>query len=125
MGGIDESNDTQRDLEQKALRNVRALVDTLEREELGRGKRKKIVVALVSIPVLALALALGVRAWNAPAEEAEKKRRACELDGWNTRAAAFMQANRLAHPELTNKEVQDDLRAAQPRLMAEAKAGCG
>src|SRR4051812_17147090 len=99
LRGTDEMNDSQRHLEQKALRNVRALVDTLEREELGRGKRKKIVMGLVSVPVVVIVFALGVRAWNAPSEAAEKARHACALDGWNARAAAFMEANRLAHPE--------------------------
>lgn len=119
-----DMDDAQRDLERNALRNVRALVDKLQREELGSAKRKRVVISLACIPFVAMAAALALHASKGPAEEADKNRRACELDGWNRRAAAFEKEDRAAHPGRSNKQVQDDLREAQPGLMAEAKAQC-
>ena len=117
-------DDAHRDLEQKSLRNVRALVDSLERQEMSHASRRKVVIALVSVPVVAAVIALGIHASRAPSEEAEKKRRACELDAWNARAAAFVEKDRIAHPGRSSKQVQDDLRRAQPDLMREAREQC-
>ncbi len=54
--------DAQRSLEQKALRNVRGLVDRIEAEEAGRSRyQKRLVVALlVAFSVLGIALVVSI-----------------------------------------------------------------
>jgi hypothetical protein len=58
---LPEDHDAQRALEQRSLRNVRALLDRLERDaDLERRTRRRIGWALVVVAVLALA---GAYAW--------------------------------------------------------------
>ncbi len=48
------NDDAQRDLEQKALRNVRSLVDKIEAED-SRGSQKQMVAVIAIVAVAALA----------------------------------------------------------------------
>jgi len=50
----DPSDDTQRELEQRALRNVRGLVDTLDTmEQVDRRAQRKLFAMIVGVAVLA------------------------------------------------------------------------
>lgn len=61
MSQATNGNDAQRELEQKALKNVRALVDKLEEKEiLERTSQKRILIwLLVAIAILGVVIYLG------------------------------------------------------------------
>ena len=53
------AHDTQRDLERRALRNVRGLVDKMESAEQGERHTQRRVLVVLAVIVVALAAALG------------------------------------------------------------------
>jgi DNA transposition AAA+ family ATPase len=100
-------NDTNRILEQKALRNVRALLDKLG------------VVMLV----------VGIGWWisssrKAAVEAARRQQVACELDIWVAKSGVLVQGFRQANPEMPYREIRKLLERERPAVMAAAKAEC-
>jgi hypothetical protein len=116
--------DSHRHLEQEALRNVRALVDKLEGDELAKNRRQWRWQLLLFVPIGLILAGVGVSAWLQPSKSGEIRQRSCELDAWNTRAAAFERDARRANPEESARDIQNRLRRERPSLMAEAKAQC-
>jgi hypothetical protein len=116
--------DHRRGLEQEALRNVRSLVDRLDK--IDRAGRKRDLVVVCAIVVLAGAI-LGTIgfAMRKPAYDPDDQRqRACELDAFNTRAADFERSTRDANPGMLYRDIQKRLERERPTLVAAAKTQC-
>jgi hypothetical protein len=116
--------DDQRILEKKALRNVRALFEILERDDLLKRKRQTRALWIASVPIAVLLVALASPKGQAPLDEAAKQRRSCEIDAWNARAGDFERRMRKDNPEMPYRDVQKRLEHERPALMAEAAAAC-
>jgi hypothetical protein len=116
--------DTQRILEKKALRNARALVEMIERDDLRKGKRQARALLIAAVPVALVLFGLLSVHGQAPADDATKQRRSCELDAWNTRAGDFERQMRKDNPEMPYADVQRRLERERPFLMAEAATAC-
>lgn len=114
--------DTNRILEQKALRNVRALVDNLEaREPAHSGK----VLLLVGIAVVIGSVALWISSSRkASVEAAKREQLACELDIWVAKSSVLVEGFRQANPGMPYLDIQKLLVRERPAVMAAAKAEC-
>src|SRR5471032_452254 len=100
--------DTDRILEQKALRNARALVDMIERDDLLKRKRQARALWIASMPVALLLVAMLTWGEKQP-DDAAKQRKSCELDAWNARAADFERRAKEANPGMPYRDVQTRL----------------
>lgn len=63
MTGPAPTDDTQRDLEQRALRNVRGLVDKMEGIERVDRRKERRVLVWIALGGLAIVVALGAALW--------------------------------------------------------------
>ena len=115
-----------RSLEQQALRNVRGLVDYLERTDALSRKRQLAAVGVILVAVaVVLALVLGRSSARGGVLEPEQQRqRACELEAWNQRSADFERSTRAAHPDWQYRDVQRQLEGQRASFMADAKTEC-
>ena len=116
--------DDQRILEQKALRNARAVLEMLERDDLLKRKRQARALWIASVPIALLLVALANPEGTQPLDDAAKQRRSCELDTWNARAGEFERQMRKDNPGMAYLDVQRRLERERPFLMAEAAAEC-
>jgi hypothetical protein len=119
-----EHPDIQQTLEQRSLRNVRALVDNLQKDE--RSRRKWILYTVIGfLPIAILAGAAILKTWPDPAAIAAADRsRQCELAWWAERSGEFERRLRNTYPDMPHKDIQKKLERAGPSMMAEAKAEC-
>ena len=116
-------DDTNRILEQKALRNVRALVDNLERRDPPRhGLLAPLAVALLMAGMIAAAWLFSLPRESADA--AKRQQVSCELDAWAAKAGDWERSFQKAHPEMSYREVQERLERERPFIMAAAKVEC-
>jgi hypothetical protein len=115
--------DSHRVLEQKALRNVRGLLDRLERDSAGRRKREKWLI-LVAIAPLLLLVAISVSSPLKPVTSPMTAAQACEMDTWNAKASEFVRKVQESNPEMPYREVREQLKASRPALMAAARTEC-
>lgn len=116
--------DRQHMLEQQALRNVRSLFERLERVDREGRRADWRRVAAIALVTLA---ALGAVAWSMrkPAiDPAVQARRACELDAFNAKAAAFERATQEANPGMPYRDIQKMLETQRPALVEAAKIDC-
>ena len=69
----DNGQDAQRNLEQKALRNVRGLVDRIEAEEAGKSRFQKVLVValLVAFAVIGVAFFASINSKPSGTQEIE------------------------------------------------------
>jgi hypothetical protein len=114
--------DSNRILEQKALRNVRALVDKLESLEPAHPWRPFLLL-------IALALVVGFVMWiagsrKAAVEAAARQQQSCEFDVWVAKAGDLERNLRQAHPGMTGREIQKSVERERPAIIAAAKAEC-
>ena len=117
-----EMEDANRDLEQRALRNVRALVDKLESEEPLHPWKP---IVLVGLAVIVAGVAMWVvSSRKAAVNEAHRQQLACEQDAWAKKAGDFDRTYRQAHPAMPYKEVMENLQREGPAMRAAAKAEC-
>ncbi len=115
-------NEGHRSLEQKALRNVRALFERLEHDDLRRRRRQKYLLLAAMIPIiLVLVLVVSLRP---EAPQGTKQSQSCEIDAWNARAAEFERRARQANPDMPYREIQKQLERERPLLTAEARVEC-
>jgi hypothetical protein len=115
--------DTNRILEEKALRNVRALVDNLERRDSDH--RGLLVLLVVGLLMAAMVAAAWVFSLPREATEAAKRQQlSCELDAWAAKAGDLERSFQKAHPEMSYREVQKLLERERPFVMAAAKVEC-
>ena len=118
-----ETNETQRDLEQRALRNVRALVDSLERLDPPRPSRMPMLLMAGAVCVTLVGLAIA--AWVQGGEETkERERRICETDAWAKLSGERERQLRQEHPDLPYERLQKKLELERPALMAKSKRAC-
>jgi hypothetical protein len=114
--------DANRILEQRALRNVRALVEKLEASEPAHiGKLLLLVGLAVVIGGFAL-WASGSR--KAAVDAAHRQQLACELDIWVVKSSALIEGFRQAHPGMPYLDIEKLLERERPAVMAAAKAQC-
>ena len=116
--------DSQRILEQNALRSARSLVEMFERDEVLKRKRQTRALWIASVPIVLVLAAVVAPKGEGLADDAKKQRTACELDAWNARAADFERQAREADPGVPYRDVQKRLEHERPFLMAEAKIAC-
>ena len=64
------SDEAQRTLERRALRNVRGLVDKIERDDTADRRTQRRIVGGILALALAIALALGITAYRATSGQA-------------------------------------------------------
>jgi hypothetical protein len=114
--------DSHRILERKALRNVRGLLDRLERDNAGRRKREKrlILIAIAPLGLLIALFVFNLKPVTSPMTAAQ----ACELDTWNAKASEFVRNVQKANPDMPYREVREQLKRNQPALMAAARTEC-
>ena len=117
-------SDFQRELQQKSLRNVRALLDK-EEEELRRQKKTTRLLLFVIVPLVAVAI-LGAAIWVGRKPDAMDPRllecqtkRAAEMSGERERAI------RAENPALPAPEVAARMRAESTAIQAAAGRECG
>jgi len=116
-------DDFQRDYEQRALQNVRALVDKLERSDPPASSRRLIWAGGAAL--LALLLAMVVSGWMREQTEAPlRAQRGCELDAFAKRSAEREAALVRANPTLQPQEVRLTLARERPFTEALAKSDC-
>jgi hypothetical protein len=114
-------DDGQREREQEALRNVRALVERIEHEDLDRRRRQWLIVAGL---LLAVAVFLGTFVSRMPDHSVRTPSGSCEIDVWNAKAAGFMRNARQASPDIDYGEIQKSIERKRSTLMAEARREC-
>ena len=113
---------TNRILERKALRNVRALVDKYEKSDIPHEWR--IVVVLGALVALFL-IVMWVSAQVASAREsAARERLACQLRIWTEKSGEIERRLREGNPNLGVREIQAQLKRERPFVMANAKIAC-
>ena len=108
-------------LEQRALRNVRALIERLERDDLLERKRQWYWVLIALLPVT---LFLGLIITKVTPLTASGRQTQCELDAWNAKAAEFERTTRATNPDLSASEIQKRLEHERPFLLIEARIDC-
>jgi hypothetical protein len=114
--------DTNRILERKALRNVRALVDKLGRLDNPHEWR---VVVLIAALVTVLAIVMWVSAHvYAARESAARERLSCQMEIWLEKSGRLERSLREADPNLSSREIQLQLKRERPFIMANAKIAC-
>jgi hypothetical protein len=115
--------DTNRILEKKALRNVRALVDNLARRE----PDQQGLLALLVVGILIVVAAAAAWVFSLPKEAAEAAKRqqlSCQLDAWASKAGDLERSLQKAHPEMSYREIQKLMERERPFVMAAAKVEC-
>jgi hypothetical protein len=116
-------HDYQRQLEQHALRNVRALVDNLEREErraIPAGALWTLVAVIIAAAAMALALAM-----QRPAENAvDKAYRVCLVQALAAHGSELRQRIRREQPSLQRTEVEKLLEGEAAAIRALAEKDC-
>lgn len=122
----DESHDSRRNLEQKALRNTRALVDKLEHEESARRKAWKPALALaVGLVVLAVGavIVVGKLRGSAPRTPEQAK---CEADYFQARMARIGAESEKwrKDPSLSPADIQKKHQTYQREVRAAAAKEC-
>ena len=113
-------DDAHRTLEKKALRNVRALFERLERDDRLQGRRQWPLLLIA----LAALLSVGFIVVSVKGSPPSTQAMSCELEAWNASAADFERKTRQAHPQLSYPEIQVQLERERPFLMAMARIDC-
>lgn len=117
--------DAQRELHQRSLRNVRALLEQ-EQAEFERQKRSTRLVVWVALPValLVAGLVLYASRTQPPRELAQKQRMDCETEAWAAKSGEAERAIRQANPGMSPSEVGRKLQAENPSFQAAAREEC-
>jgi hypothetical protein len=116
--------DSQRALEKKALHNVRALSEMLERDDLWKRKRQTRALLIAAVPIALVLVMIITTATVKPPDAAANQRRGCELDAWNATAAEYERQARRDNPDLAYRDIQKGLERERPFLMAKAAVAC-
>jgi hypothetical protein len=116
--------DSQRALEKKALHNVRALTEMLERDDLLKRKRQTRALLIAAVPIALLIVMIMSAMTVKPPDAAANLRRSCELDAWNASAAEYERQPRKDNPDAAYRDIQKGLERERPFLMAKAAVTC-
>jgi hypothetical protein len=111
--------EAQRELEQRALRNVRGLVDRLDGEEGASRKRQRVLVAWAVLPAVLFLGFVGTVVGPKPNPEAVQAK--CELDAWTRWTADVERRMRDENPGVTHRQVLDQI-GLEKRPFIEATA---
>jgi hypothetical protein len=116
--------DTQQELHQRSLRNVRALLDK-EEAELARQKRapRLLLYALVPAAILVAVIAI----WGIPGRKVDApdpKVLECQMRTWAERSGERERELRAQNPGITPSEVGARLQAENPAIEAAALREC-
>jgi hypothetical protein len=110
-----------RSFEARALGNVRALLDKLERLDAAQRRRDLIALAILVTPLLLLALRMLFS--ESPDAGRDRAREACELDAFNKRAMEI-QLRLQSGSGMTGRDIQEEIRRQRPILVAQARVDC-
>ena len=115
--------DTQQELQQRSLRNVRALLDK-EEAEMARQKRAPRMLLYAFIPAIVLVLALVI--WGGPhmAKPPEAKLLDCTMRTWAEMSGVREREIRAQNPGMTSSEVGRELQRESSAMEAAAAAKC-
>src|SRR5260221_8627581 len=112
--------DSQRALEKKALQNVRALSEMLERDDLLKRKRQTRALLIAAVPIVLVLVMITSSIAVKPPDAAANQRRDCELDAWNASPPEYERQARKDNPDAAYPDVQKRLERERPFLMAKA-----
>jgi hypothetical protein len=116
--GLD--HDGQRELEQRALRNVRRLAESLGyRDAMDRRKEKRLAIAMVAIAAVLITW-LTLATITAETPESEMNRRRCEVGVRAENTVEIKSRIFKEHPELNAKQ-RDELAEKTVKDMAAAQ----
>ena len=124
MDPANTHDDAQRTLERRALLNVHSLAerlgyrDALDRKTESHGIR--VLAAIAGVVVLALFILSQVPSTRAD----DEARRRCEIDAQAREGIRVKDQLMAARPDLTGKELQEELRERSKSMAAIAKAEC-
>jgi len=117
-------DDSRRNLEQSALRNVRSLFERLDRIDRTARRREVIAVCAIILVTASLLSLIGFAMRHPDADAIQKRQQACELDAWNAKAAEFERRMRQSDPAMPYRDIQKRLERERPFLMAAARIDC-
>ena len=119
-----KNDDNDPDLAEKSLRNVRDLVDQLEREQMGRHSEKRILLVLGAL-VVALVLAVGLAvALKGMKEKDLATLQRCEMDHQVSLVWKEMERLKKERPDLAQRDIQAMVETKRPQFKEAAKALC-
>lgn len=117
-------NDDDPELAEKSLRNVRDLVDRLEREQIGKHSERRIMLvlgALVVALVLSVGLALALKSIKEKDLEALQR---CEMDQQVSLVWKEVERLKKERPDLPQRDIQGLVETKRPQFKEAAKALC-
>lgn len=120
-------NDTQQELQQRSLRNVRALLDK-EEEEARRLKKGTRVLLFMFIPAIVLALVVviwGVPGRSKPGPGVDPDGLKCLTRTWADKSGQREREIRSQNPDISPSEVGRRLQAENAAIKAAAAKECG
>jgi hypothetical protein len=115
--------DTQQELQQRSLRNVRALLDK-EEEELARQKRAPRLLLYAFIPAIVLIAAVVIWASGRKSGAPDRKMLECTMRTWAEMSGAREREIRAQNPGIGSSEVGRTLQAENSAIEAAAAAQC-
>ena len=113
--------EAQRELEQRALRNVRGLVERLDVEEGVSRKRQWRLIAIAILPALVF---LGFLAAKLDPTNPNAAQGKCEMDAWNAGNAEVERRLRAANPAITYGEVREGQKSERLHVLEQVKKAC-
>jgi hypothetical protein len=117
------SEDHERKMQERALHNVRHLVDRLEGKDLAWGEEKMVLKWLVML-FFAMAGFVGIAMLVSGSKEKDLARHRCELDRQVALVWQETQSLKAARPELDAKAVTDQVNAKRSQFKDEARTFC-
>lgn len=115
--------DTQQELQQRSLRNVRALLDK-EEEELARQKRAPRLLLYAFIPAIVLIAALVIWGSGRKAPAPDPRMLECTMRTWAEMSGARERDIRAQNPGASSSDVGRMLQAENATIEAAAAAQC-
>ena len=117
-------DDAQRELEQRALRNVHDLARRLEKVDANARAKDRFIIAWVAGIAACIAAAVALVIWMTPDNKAEIESHRCELDA-AVKIVDEMRADLKARdPALTKEDLERRVRVTNTDVKQEAKKRC-
>lgn len=115
--------DAERNFQQRALRNVRALLDRVERNDEAQRKRQWRLALFAMLPLVLLLG--GVAMMRLDATDAEQEHARCEHHSFKARNGEIERRLREANPQITYREIREQLKREYPFVQAGVEIDCG
>lgn len=108
---------------ERTVRNVRDLVDKLERDQLGWRDEKRLL-KLLGVILFAVVGFLGIAYMLRGTKEKDVERLRCEMEQQVALVWKETEAMKAQHPDMDAKQVQAAVEAKRPAFKEAAKAAC-